>query len=118
MALKFSDIDVEPVIARRTLYVIGQQHKQISVLIGKPRYDQTLKDFICPFSINGVQQNPFKHAGVGVDELQALISAISSVGSLLENFNREKLNGKLRWLSDDEPLDENFGVPIIFGKKS
>ena len=97
--------DVGEVIATRTLKLAKEQNKsEILVLLGKPRQLPDHSDYFCPYQIKGAGRENVRYA-CGIDPVQALILAISTLGVELAVLNKE-LGGALSWEGDP-----NLGFP-------
>jgi hypothetical protein len=91
--------NVGTVVASRTLTILGDDKKEIIVLIGMPRPYLDSSDYYCPFQIQGVGSETVEYA-VGIDSVQALLLAFKRIPVLLLILNRE-LDGRLRWAGDE-----------------
>jgi len=94
---------VGEIFARRDLYILNDDEpdEEVVVLIGKPWPFSDLKDYYCPHQITGGGEEGVRYAGE-VDAVQALQLAMGTIGAVLRLMN-EKMNHKLRWLSDEDP---------------
>lgn len=97
---------VGEVIATRTLTLDGT--KQVQVLIGRPQRFQNGQSWYCPYRIPNVGLDRILYAA-GVDEVQALILALSMIGAKLYTSD-EYIAGRLSWVAGQEG-DLGFPVP-------
>lgn len=91
--------NVGTVVASRTLTILGDDKKEIMVLIGMPKPYLDTSDYYCPFQIKGVGSEAVEYA-VGIDSAQALLLAFKRIPVLLLLLNRQ-LEGRLRWAGDE-----------------
>ena len=84
-------------IATRSLTLIqdGGQASDVVILLGKPQQLPDHTDYYCPYQVKGAGSEKVRYA-CGVDPLQALQLALSTLGVELEVLNKE-LGGRLRW---------------------
>lgn len=96
------------IIATRMLHLIDEHgdKRAVSVLIGKPRPEEDLSGYKCPFQVVGIGAQK-THLAHGLDSIQALQSAMILVGANLHQLNDE-VGGKLSW--NDAPRGE-LGFP-------
>jgi hypothetical protein len=89
-------------VATRTLTLHREDGtiSAINVLLGRPQQLPDHVDYFCPYQIKGAGDEKVRYA-CGVDPLQALQLALSTLGVELEVLNKE-LGGKLRWECDDK----------------
>ncbi len=99
--------DVGEVIATRTLTLDGT--KQAKILIGKPQRFPNGESWYCPYQTLNVGLDRVLYAG-GVDEVQALILALSMIGAKLYTSD-EYREGRLTWDCGAVKGDLGFPVP-------
>jgi hypothetical protein len=97
---------VGQIVATRKLYLIGEEDKEISVLIGKPKKLPRSSDYYCPFQIRGIRSGKVYYAA-GIDAIQAIQLAMKMIGALLYT-SREGKKNKLRWEGDERG---DLGLP-------
>lgn len=88
---------VGEIIASRMLHLIDENgHKRpVSVFVGKPQASRIDPGYECPFQIIGLGSQD-THVGRGCDSIQALKTALTLIGSKLNELN-EQLGGGLVW---------------------
>jgi hypothetical protein len=89
-------------IVTRKYFRAGDRQKTpiVEVEIGKPEPSPfAAGEFICAFRISE-GGNTKLESTFGIDEMQALLLALSAVKSQLSLLN-QNLNGSLRWLGDE-----------------
>lgn len=105
MPIKLSNVG--NVIATRELLL--DNSKKVLVLIGKPQPIPDGPDWFCPYQTQGIGSGRVFY-GAGVDEVQALIHALSMVGAELYTCEEYK-DGRLTWGSGAARGDLGFPVP-------
>jgi hypothetical protein len=102
--------NVGEVIATRELKLSRDRGERtgVLVLLGKPQQLPNHTDYYCPYQIKGAGPDKVRYE-CGIDQLQALLLAISTLGVELEILNKE-LGGKLAWEFDEKG---SFGLPQI-----
>ncbi|MEQ1718571.1 MAG: hypothetical protein ABL907_21735 [Hyphomicrobium sp.] len=98
------------VIARRILNIKDEPEKCVSILLERPVAEGD--DFRCNYSIDWSGTVSLGYA-VGVDELQALLLAISHLSADIRTSTFAK-EGRLFWLE----IDNGIGFPDIHVKDS
>jgi hypothetical protein len=99
--------NVGTVVASRKLTVLGDDKKEIMVLIGMPEPYLDTSDYYCPFQIQGIGSERIEYA-VGIDSVQAMLLAFKRIPVLLLLLNKE-LEGRLRWEGDESG---DLGFPM------
>lgn len=100
------------VMAVRTLDLLAPEGVAIgavTIKIGKP-VDLELGLSYCPYQISGIGEENIRHA-IGVDAVQALILALTKIGTDLYTSPEWK-SGRLTWMRD---ASGNMGMPAIAG---
>jgi hypothetical protein len=97
--------NIGELIATRTLTLDGITPAK--VLIGKPQPMPDGPDWYCPYPTQGIGSGRVFY-GAGVDEVQALIHALSMVGAELY-CSDEYRDGRLIW---DAGHDSDLGFPV------
>ena len=93
------------VIATREL--ILDRSERVTVLVGKPQLFANGVDWYCPYQTLGIGSGGVRY-GAGVDEIQALVLALSMVGAELY-CSEEYREGRLMW---DCGRDGDLGFPV------
>jgi hypothetical protein len=89
-------------IARRTYFDAGDETRSpvVEIEVGKPIPSPfATGEFLCAFRVTEEGRSVLDSA-FGIDEMQALLLALSNVKSHLNVLN-EKRGGTLRWLGDE-----------------
>ncbi|MGH9966425.1 MAG: DUF6968 family protein [Pyrinomonadaceae bacterium] len=92
--------NLDEVIATRRLTVVGEEEREILVVLGKPAPSTDSIGHRCPFQIRGVGSEDIKYA-MGADAIHAIQGALFLIGVDLESLN-QRLSGSLRWEGDEE----------------
>lgn len=87
------------IVATRTLTLAGDPDREIVVTVFQPQRDRD--DYRCEFEIDDK-----RGYAMGVDEVQALLLALQTIGTNLYTSEHFKA-GKLRWLGM-----RNLGFPV------
>ena len=85
------------IIATRRFHFVdeGNNHRVVSVFVGKPQQSDGSSDYHCPFQVIGIGSQITQLAR-GHDSIQALQSALVLISENLNYLNKE-LGGKLLW---------------------
>ena len=85
------------IIATRKLRFVGEDnnHRVVSVFVGKPQQSNGSSDYQCHFQIIGIGSQNTQLAR-GHDSIQALQSALILISANLNHLNNE-LGGRLKW---------------------
>ncbi len=97
--------NVGAMVATRELTLDGSE--KVTVLVGKPQPFSNGVDWYCPYQTLGVGSGQVRYAG-GVDEVQALVLALSMIGAELY-CSEEYRAGRLKW---DCGRDGDLGFPV------
>lgn len=100
-------VDIGEVIAERALtFESGDQKRPVKLSIGRPVQEPDARPedpWWCPVQINGLGPNRL-HTTAGVDSLQALLLALTSLYRMLSYYAEEE-GGKIYFLiTDEHPL--------------
>ena len=98
-------------VAIRTLDLLAEDGTivgTVSVKLGKPKKIAQSEDYYCPFQILGIGSEKIRY-GIGVDAMQALILALTKIGSHLYTSSESK-SRRLRWMGDQSG---NLGVLLF-----
>ena len=85
------------IIATRMLYLVDEHGRKrpVSVFIGKPEPSEDASGYKCPYQVIGIgSQETF--LARGSDSIQALQSALTLAGTVLQRLN-EEVGGGLVW---------------------
>lgn len=95
---RMNRFDLGEVIATRRLFMTGgsQGPVGITVLLGKPQPTSEKEEFICPFMIEGIQDEAV-HVAYGMDAFQAIQEAIRVLGMYLNDKINPEFGNRLRW---------------------
>ena len=91
--------EISEPVAVRTILLLGDPPRQISVVIGNPRPSEGSGDYSCPYQVKGLGNGTIRYV-VGIDGVQALQLAMRAIGALLY-FSPEGKKGLLKWDGDD-----------------
>lgn len=99
---------MEKPIATRTLYVMGEKEKKCIVEIFAPLKNQ-YGAYDCEVRISNAPEGLDKMLIGGTDSYQALKLAIETLHTMVNAFNKNYMDSKLRW-HDDAKIDLGFSV--------
>ena len=99
---------MEKPIATRTLYVLGENSNMCLVEIYAPTINQ-YGTFDCEVRIENAPEGLNRMVAGGSDSYQALILAVKMLDGMINAYNKNYMNSKLRW-DDDANLDLGFSV--------
>lgn len=110
MKIKKYESKANTVIATRELSLEGDPSKKIKVEVFQP-YLRADGLYRCDFSIEGAPKDLSNlHVG-GADSYQAICLALSTISTIVDIFNREYCDSKLRWMGN-ENLDFHFSTEL------
>lgn len=98
------------IVAERTFEKIsseGQPIGKVTVKIGRPVEVEIGRSY-CPYQIQGMGEEKMRYA-MGVDTIQALILALTKVGTDLYTSQEWKMRS-LTWMGDSSG---NLGIPVV-----
>ncbi|SRR5216684_2586073 len=78
----------------------GNAEKEVVLRIGRPQQMPDHSDFFCPWELQGIGETKIRYA-CGVDQMQALLLAISTISVYLETLDPD-IRKRLRWLDMDD----------------
>ena len=99
---------MEKPIATRTLYVLGEKSNKCLVEIYAPAINQ-YGTYDCEVRIENAPEGLNKMIAGGSDSYQALILAVKMLNGMINVYNKNYMNSKLRWFNDSE-TDLGFSV--------
>jgi hypothetical protein len=96
-------------LLRRSYRIDGGDEGELIVSIKRPFSTTPGGPYMCRYEIIGLGQNR-KHGMQGADAIDALLNALSLIGSWLKGINESEFHGLLTW-GGAEP--GNIGFPTI-----
>src|SRR5262249_35776129 len=100
------------VMLERKFHLLDEPTSDLVILIGRHVQDQN-GYFRCLYEITGLGHDRSTHIA-GVDEIDALVNALSMTGSWLNGVNQSDYRGRLRWVGGGE--DGDLGFPTVEGR--
>jgi hypothetical protein len=98
--------DVGTIIASREFTI--KEGGKVTVIIGKPERIPASEDYYCPYQIRGLGDEKVSYSP-GVDSVQALVLALTDIGSRLNASSPGKA-GNLTWVGSHAP--DYIGLPV------